>query len=425
VDAKLLTESAWKGIVAKSKVKDNGLQRALAAYEKLDEQEHEARLKAIGTVSQLVPALKRAKDVAASEQVVDYLTDLAAVAEAARREIAQAKIVAEKAAAAAAKTEEAAGKKAEAEAKQQQEEEEEANEEDDDEEDENEDSTKKLLTALRILKTAKKPFYFLACDKKPYGLIISKKDIRKNALAKKELAKIAGGTKRQPKLGECSWANNTLVLDMLKPPSGLARFLKKWIKDTTGLTMKVMVGTQTDDEEEEGGAQQDSEQPADDAKDQQPDKAQTPQQQEAKPVGAAAPARPNGGKLEKAPEEWRQTRNLIGAKIDQLKRAVREAFADEDGDILAELDQGMKQLDGILQKLSQELADSIAKANEDKNPSTRASELARAKSILVSYIKYVKTEPMIAQMDSNPFGVQTNLKQTLVSKLTYMAQAIS
>src|SRR4051812_6877599 len=121
MDAKLLTEGGWKEIVGKSGVKDSGLQRALAAFEKLDEQEYEPRLKAIGTVSQLAAALKRAKEVIANEDIADYLTDVAAAAEAKKRQIAQAKVVAEKAAAAAAKTEETARKKAEAEAKEKQE----------------------------------------------------------------------------------------------------------------------------------------------------------------------------------------------------------------------------------------------------------------------------------------------------------------
>src|SRR6185503_15294716 len=131
--------------------------RALAAYEKLDEQEYEPRLKAIGTVSQLAAALKRAKEVIASEDIADYLTDLAAAAEAEKRVIAQAKVVAEKTAAAAAKIGEAARKKAEAEAKQEQEEAEDEDEEED--EDENADHTKKLMTVLRSIKTAKKPYF--------------------------------------------------------------------------------------------------------------------------------------------------------------------------------------------------------------------------------------------------------------------------
>jgi hypothetical protein len=43
----------------------------------------------------------------------------------------------------------------------------------------------------------------------------------------------------------------------------------------------------------------------------------------------------------------------------------------------------------------------------------------------MDYIKFVKTEePLLAHIDSNPFGVETNLHKTLTEKLTHMAQAI-
>jgi len=51
--------------------------------------------------------------------------------------------------------------------------------------------------------------------------------------------------------------------------------------------------------------------------------------------------------------------------------------------------------------------------------------MANAKAILSDYIKYVKSEPMIAHMDANPFGVDTNLKKVLTDSLTHVAQVIS
>ena len=60
MDPKLLTESGWKATASKFKIKDNGLQRALAAYEKLDDDEHDDRI-AGSPGEQLADALKRAK----------------------------------------------------------------------------------------------------------------------------------------------------------------------------------------------------------------------------------------------------------------------------------------------------------------------------------------------------------------------------
>ena len=85
----------------------------------------------------------------------------------------------------------------------------------------------------------------------------------------------------------------------------------------------------------------------------------------------------------------------------------------------------MKKLDWILDTLDHKLADSLAKAHAAGNPPARQAELANAKTILANYIKFVKSEPMIAHIDANPFGIETNFKKLLTESLTHMAQAIS
>jgi len=87
MDNKLLTEKAWKDLAQKLKVKDNGLQRALATYEKLDENRFADRMKAIVAVGQLAGNLKKAKEVAAIPEVAKYLTDVAAASETERKQI--------------------------------------------------------------------------------------------------------------------------------------------------------------------------------------------------------------------------------------------------------------------------------------------------------------------------------------------------
>ena len=48
----------------------------------------------------------------------------------------------------------------------------------------------------------------------------------------------------------------------------------------------------------------------------------------------------------------------------------------------------------------------------------------QAKAILAEYIRYVGSEPLIAHLDSNPFGVKTELRATLSKSLTQLARAI-
>lgn len=234
---KELTEAGWKAMLQKSKVKDSGLQKALAFYEKLPEEKLAERLKAIGAVTQLAANLQKNKEVAALKDVVAYLDDVLDEAKRVPAEIKAAQAEAAKAALAAKKQEEAEKKAT-------------VQDEDEDEEEEGADAYAKIKKALQTLKNAKKPYYFLVCDQKPYGLLISKKDIRKSSEAKKELAKIAGGATRPPKMGECRFDNGKHVFEMEKPPSGLARILQKWVKDATGLGIKVMVGNETAEDEE-------------------------------------------------------------------------------------------------------------------------------------------------------------------------------
>jgi hypothetical protein len=90
-----LIESAWKDLVRDHKVKDNGLQRVLAAYQKLGD-DYEAKEKALAQVIDLAAKLARDKVCAAIDDVAEYLDDLKTEAGKARTEVAQLKKSAEK-----------------------------------------------------------------------------------------------------------------------------------------------------------------------------------------------------------------------------------------------------------------------------------------------------------------------------------------
>ena len=223
MDARLLTEDGWKEVLKKcSTLKDNGLQKALAAYEQLDDEEHADRLKVMGSIKQLAVNLQKAKEVGAlaakdKTAVLNYLKQMVAAAEAEQREIAKAKALAEKTQALAAKVEAKKG-------------EEEEGEEESEEEEKEEEAGQALKTACQSIKTAKKPYYFLYCEVKPFGVIISRKDIRKSAQHKKQLATLAGGVTRAPRFGEVRYDAGKLVFEMEKAPVGAARILQKLIK---------------------------------------------------------------------------------------------------------------------------------------------------------------------------------------------------
>src|SRR6185369_14239502 len=187
----ILTEDGWDEAAPDCKSKDKEFRKALSTYEEVDEEEYDDQCKTLAKIAALAGTLKATNEMKGDKDAVKYLTDVTNAAKAKQSEVAKAKTEAEK----AEKAEALAQKKAGQDAKKR--------EQEDDDEDQKGDSYAKLTAALKTLKLAHKPYYFLACDAKPYGLVLSKKDIRKNPQARKELTQMAGGSTRPPKVGEC------------------------------------------------------------------------------------------------------------------------------------------------------------------------------------------------------------------------------
>src|SRR5262245_27235416 len=115
-DSKFLSEGAWKVLALKNKIKDNGLQKALADYQKLEDEDYDSLLECIASVKECAVALKKNKEVSARPEIVKYLAGVVSAAEAEQRDLVKAKDAAEKANAALVKAEAMIRKKAETEA---------------------------------------------------------------------------------------------------------------------------------------------------------------------------------------------------------------------------------------------------------------------------------------------------------------------
>jgi hypothetical protein len=126
-----------------------------------------------------------------------------------------------------------------------------------------------------------------------------------------------------------------------------------------------------------------------------------------------------------APKVWHQTRGVMAKSIENLRAAIKKEYASEAPELNAEIDKGMAQMDRIMARLDHQLAEQMDKAHKAKDEATRKAELAKAHNILKEHIKYVQSEPLIAHIDANPFGVQTNLKKTLMMSFTHVAKVIS
>jgi hypothetical protein len=144
-------------------------------------------------------------------------------------------------------------------------------------------------------------------------------------------------------------------------------------------------------------------------------------------AGAAAtpqkPA-PQPPKLTQAALHWDGVRTTVDNKIKELKQAVKAHYAKSDPDLLKEIDKNMAKLDKILDKLDHRLTDSL-KAGAAVPEAARPAELRKTQAILNEYKRTVQSEPLIAHIDRNPFGVKTNLKQSIMDSLTQAEKSMA
>lgn len=141
-------------------------------------------------------------------------------------------------------------------------------------------------------------------------------------------------------------------------------------------------------------------------------------------------ARANGSRsqrqaaLSRAEKSWQDTRRELKANVALLKQALRVACATEPPAVMAAVNETIVKFEAVFDKLDTRLADSLGKARAIDDEAEANEELRNAKSVLASYITYVQEEPLITQIDSNPFGVNTHLRQTLGKSFSSIAQGI-
>jgi hypothetical protein len=122
--------------------------------------------------------------------------------------------------------------------------------------------------------------------------------------------------------------------------------------------------------------------------------------------------------LVQAPGIWNQTQDDVKAQIGKLKVAIRAAFVGEAPKLVTDIDKKMSKLDDFHAKLDHGLTNSLTKAQTSAEPAARKQAIALARARIKDCVQYVKSqEKFIAYLDSNPFGVALNIKQTLADRL--------
>jgi hypothetical protein len=212
---KHLTEPAWKAVVLKTPVKDTGLQKALVAYARVDAAKDRAQaLGALEEIGTQAVKLKRANP--GLKEVTAYLDEVV-------KEVNKTK----PGLTASAKPQEP---KTEAKAEPK-------------EEPDGTDLKERLISALKKVKAGdgQDSLRFVACVAKPcFGVLLAKSASDKIGVAhKRELSELTKGTRFIE--GNCVFEKNAHTFVVGTVPAGLAKNLKKALKEYTGLTYKVRV----------------------------------------------------------------------------------------------------------------------------------------------------------------------------------------
>ena len=404
IKSKFLTDSAWKDVIAKNKgIKDNGLLKTLAEIKKLGDDDHEEAQDILDQIQKLAAQLKKDKTIAAVPAVGKFLADLSGAADTAVKDVAKAKAEYDK----VQKTKTDAEKKAAAKK--------DSDEDDDNDEDEEDEEASELLTTklkplLKRVAKGERMHALLAKSGKRVVVLMSPKPISPSR--RKLLAEELGGGSTKYYPGHCSLEAGAMTFVLKAEVAGMSKLVKAALLGQTGLRLNKVKcrGEDGDDNDEDEGEDDPALAEGDEDEDKGGDK--------------AADAKVPSPALAGAPGVWDGARDVVQTSINVLKKAVQAQISEENDELIDQINGQLDKLDRILGRLDQRLSTSLANAGQAKTASGRNAALQESKTILAEYIRYITAEPLIAHLDSNPFGVSTDLKATLSKSLTQLARAI-
>lgn len=133
------------------------------------------------------------------------------------------------------------------------------------------------------------------------------------------------------------------------------------------------------------------------------------------PLVVGEGAKPKDGPtvaLAKSNTLWRATRSQMRGKLDKLKTAILDAYADK-ADVQAAVRQNFGALDRIFETLDDRLDTALDNAIVAKDANDRLEFIEQAQDIIDEYSQRVASDTLIGQLDANPFGVDMRFKETL------------
>jgi hypothetical protein len=412
VKSKVLTDSAWKDVLAKNKgVKDNGLLKVLADIKKVDEDDHDDAQKALDEVLKLIGQLKKSKEIAAAPAVGKFLAELASAVDSASRDVDKARAEASKVNKAKAEAE----KKAHAEAAKK------GDEEDEDEEESPELLTTKLKPLLRLVAKGETMHTLVAKSGKQVVVMLSRKPIP--PARRKMLAEQLGGGSTKYYPGHCSLEAGATTFALKAEVAGMSKLIKAALLGQTGLRVNKVKcrgedGDDDDGDEDESGAQG----------------AAGKTEETAATAASAAPAAGAGAttmpraavteapdgpasprqievledrrrEFKRARAAWVSVKARAEADLEKVKDGVRMAYM-ADADQFPKIVAGCKEIDSILDNLDDELRDTLDQyASTALRSQKELHQLAAtAGEILERYQRFVASNGVMRAIDEKEFA---------------------
>jgi hypothetical protein len=120
---------------------------------------------------------------------------------------------------------------------------------------------------------------------------------------------------------------------------------------------------------------------------------------------------------------WLAARKKVESDIETLRQRIIETFKDDA--IAPQLETSYKtKVAPVLATLDESLADTLDEATNATDPAKRAELVKSAKGIMQKYAQYLTSEPLIKDLDENPF-VPLSIRATVGGTISTLSKAIA
>lgn len=118
---------------------------------------------------------------------------------------------------------------------------------------------------------------------------------------------------------------------------------------------------------------------------------------------------------------WQATRKKIQAELNKLEQAILSTYQGHAA--LRAVTQGVRRLDTVLELFDESLSDALDAALNETDGPTKQGLHDQARAIIVKYTDFLKSEPIVQELDANPF-VPISVQSTLSNTLAVLAAKI-